>query len=386
MTKSLTRQTSFYADPRLAVSLFGVCAFLAASPAFAQVAPPLGTTQQFTLLGSSAVTGATGVGAQVNGDVGSSPTATISNFLPSTVTPPFILHLTNDPVVQQARLDGITAFVGLNQGAGTTIPDNLTGAVLTSGIYTFTTGAPNLPVGTTLTLSGPGIFVLRAGSSLTAGVGSTVNLIGGANPCNVFWQVGSSATLNGITFAGTVIANTSVTIGSASNLVGKAIANNGAVTVAGAGPNAIGGCATPVAPVCPAITLSPAALAGGTMGVAYNQVVTASGGLAPYTFQVTSGSLPAGLTLTAGGTVSGTPTGAGSSNFTIRATDSNACFGSRAYTITVSAVAPPPPTPTPVPPIPPVPTMGEWAMIILALLLGVAAYFGMRGQTGGHRA
>ena len=372
MTKTITRQTLRAGVALLPVVALGLSAILFAAPAaFAQVAPPLGTTQQFTLLGGSAATGATGLGSQVNGDVGSSPTATISNFPPSTVTPPFILHLANDAVVQQAHLDGITAFNGLNQGAGTVIPDNLTGAILTTGIYTFTTGAPNLPNNTTLTLSGPGVFVLRAGSTLIAGTGSTVNLIGGANPCNVFWQVGSSATLIGVTFSGTIIANTSVTIGSGSNLVGKAIANNGAVTLSGAGTNAVGGCATPSAAVCPVITVSPASLLGGTVGVPYTQVLTASGGVAPYAFGPVTGSLPAGLSLSVGGTLSGTPTSAGSSTFTIRAVDFNACFADRVYTIAV---------------IPPVPTMGEWAKILLFLALGLAGFLGMRKQTGGRRA
>ena len=456
MTKTFTGQTLIPGNPRLAVAALGFFGFLAAPAAFAQVAPPLGTTQQFGLLGGSAATGATGTGAQVNGDVGSSPTATISNFPPSTVTPPFLLHLANDAVVQQAHLDGITAFNALNQGPGTVLADNLTGVVLTSGIYTFTTGTPNLPSGTTLTLNGPGNFVLIAGSTLDAGTNSVVT--GTADPCKVFWQVGSSATLIGNRFMGTVIANTSVTIGSATSLVGKAIANNGAVTLSGSGPNAIGGCSTPAAPVCPAITVSPTSLLAGTAGVAYNQVVTASGGLAPYAFGVTTGSLPAGLTLSTSGTVSGTPAGAGSSTLTIRATDFNACFADRVYTVAVAAGGCPTiaVSPSTLPGgttgvvynqaltgsgglapytfivaagslpagltltggvlsgtptagstftirgtdangcfgdriytfavIPPVPTMGEWAKIMLFLALGLAGFLGLRRQTGGRRA
>lgn len=458
MTMTMTKTPSRARISLLPLAALGLIAQLVGAPAaFAQVAPPLGTTQRFTLLGGSAATGATGLGGQINGDVGSSPTATVSNFPPSTVTPPFILHLGNDAVVQQAHLDGITAFNALNQGAGTVRADNLSGAVLTSGIYTFATGAPNLPSGATLTLSGPGIFVLRAGSTLDAGTNSVVNLIGGANACNVFWQVGSSATLIGTTFAGTVIANTSVTIGSGSNLVGKAIANNGAVTISGAGPNAVGGCATAVVPVCPLITVSPISLVAGTAGVPYNQVVMASGGASPYAFGLTAGSLPAGLTLSTGGTVSGTPAAAGSSTFTIRATDFNACTADKPYTISVAplgctiTVSPAtlPNGTNGVPytqtltasggvaayaftvvggslpagltlagavlsgtptagstftiratdangcfgdhiytfvTVPPVPTMGEWGMILLFAALGLVGFVGMRKQTGGRRA
>jgi hypothetical protein len=144
------------------------------SATWGQVAPPLGTADQFGALGNSGVTGSAGLGTTVDGDVGSSPTAAISNFPPSSVLPPFVLHLTNDAVVQQARVDSIAAFVALNQGPSTVLPDNMTGQVLTSGIYSFTTGAPDLPVGATLTLNGPGVFIFIAGSTLTANVNSIV--------------------------------------------------------------------------------------------------------------------------------------------------------------------------------------------------------------------
>lgn len=220
------------------------------SGALAQTAPPLGVVQQFSVLGSSGVTGSTGAGTVVNGDVGSSPTASITNFPPSSVTPPFILHLTNDPVVQQARTDAIAAYTFLAaEGPGTVLPAQLDGAVLTSGIYSFAGGAADLAALGTLTLDGPGIFVFQVDSALTANVGS--NVIGTADPCNVYWRVGTSATLNGISFRGNVIADASVTVGSGSNVTGRAIAGTGptgAVTMAGAGGNTIGGCAAPLSP------------------------------------------------------------------------------------------------------------------------------------------
>ena len=84
-------------------------------------------------------------------------------------------------------------------------------------------------------------------SALTANVGS--NVIGTADPCNVFWRVGTSATLNGISFRGNTIADASITVGSGSNVTGRALAGTGptgAVTMAGAGGNTIGGCASGV--------------------------------------------------------------------------------------------------------------------------------------------
>ena len=87
---------------------------------------------------------------------------------------------------------------------------------------------------------------------------------------------------------------------------------------------------------CPTITVSPATLPSGTVGDAYGQTITASGGASPYAFAVTTGALPGGLTLTAGGVLAGTPTAAGTFNFTVTATDQGGCTGSRAYTIIVN--------------------------------------------------
>lgn len=242
-------------------------------PAVAQTAPPLGLVQQFSVLGNSGVTGSTGAGTVVNGDVGSSPTASITNFPPSSVTPPFTLHLTNDLAVQQARTDAIAAYTFLAaQGPGTVLAAQLDGAVLTSGIYSFMGGAADLAALGTLTLNGPGIFVFQVDSALTANVGS--NVIGTADPCNVYWRVGTSATLNGVSFRGNVFADASITVGSGSNVTGRTIAGTGptgAVTMAGAGGNTIGGCAA-----APALPLVPAL---GPVGMAILIVVLAGAGL-----------------------------------------------------------------------------------------------------------
>ncbi len=86
---------------------------------------------------------------------------------------------------------------------------------------------------------------------------------------------------------------------------------------------------------CPTITLSPATLPSGIAGTSYSQLITASGGKSPYTFAVTTGSLPANLTLTSGGLLSGTPQSGGTFNFSITATDSAGCLGQQAYTLTI---------------------------------------------------
>jgi hypothetical protein len=94
--------------------------------------------------------------------------------------------------------------------------------------------------------------------------------------------------------------------------------------------------------LCPTITVDPPTLPSGTIGTAYaGGPVTASGGTGPYTFAVTSGTFPTGLTLAADGTITGTSTAIGTFNFTVTATDVNVCAGSMVYQVVISAVAVP---------------------------------------------
>ncbi|MCS4279015.1 putative Ig domain-containing protein [Stenotrophomonas rhizophila] len=87
----------------------------------------------------------------------------------------------------------------------------------------------------------------------------------------------------------------------------------------------------------PTITVDPPVLPNGTVAATYGQGVTAAGGTAPYTFSISSGTLPAGLTLASNGQITGTPSAAGAATFTIVATDANAQTGSRSYSITMAA-------------------------------------------------
>ncbi|RBJ55657.1 Ig domain-containing protein, partial [Xanthomonas oryzae] len=75
-------------------------------------------------------------------------------------------------------------------------------------------------------------------------------------------------------------------------------------------------------------------------GTAYSQVLTASGGIAPYRYSIASGTLPAGLTLASDGTLSGTPTVQGTSSFTIAVADAGNATATQAYTFTVNDAAP----------------------------------------------
>ena len=121
--------------------------------------------------------------------------------------------------------------------------------------------------------------------------------------------------------------------------------------------------APPPPQACPAITLSPATLPNGAMGVAYEQTIVGSGGVAPYSFGVTSGTLPQGFTLTSAGMVSGTPVTAGTSTFTIRGTTANGCFAELPVTIIVATT---------------VPTMPEAVTLLLAVGVTAGGYVRLR--------
>ena len=88
--------------------------------------------------------------------------------------------------------------------------------------------------------------------------------------------------------------------------------------------------------VCPTVTVSPPALAAGTVGVPYNQSLSADGGNGPYTFGIALGTLPDGMDLSTAGELSGTPTTGGTANFTVSATNAEDCSGIQAYALTIN--------------------------------------------------
>ena len=311
----------------------GVAALLAGgSPAAAQTAPPLGTTTTFAVLGGSTVTN-TGTSV-LTGDLGVWPGLAITGFPPGTVTG--TTHA-GDAVAQQAQSDLTTAYNNLaGQACGTNLTSqDLGGMTLTPGVYCFSTSAQ---LTGTLTLNAQGnpaaVFIFQIGSTLTTASSSVVQVINGGSNCNVFWQVGSSATLGTTSqVAGSILALQSITLTTSASVSGQLLARNGAVTL---DTGTVGVCA----PVCPPITVNPATLpSGGQPAVPYSATISATGGTAPYTFAVTAGTLPDGLTLSSAGLLSGTPTTTGTSVFTITATDANGCTGFRVYTIRINPAA-----------------------------------------------
>lgn len=93
--------------------------------------------------------------------------------------------------------------------------------------------------------------------------------------------------------------------------------------------------------VCPTLTVDPTTLPAGSAGSAYSQSLSQTGALGSPGYAITAGALPPGLTLSAGGTISGTPTATGTFNFTVTVSDASGCSGSRPYSITMICPANP---------------------------------------------
>lgn len=191
----------------------------------------LGKTTPFAVLGASEVTN-TGASV-VSGDLGVSPGTSVTGT--PDVVGGSIYKATAVAATAQAALG--TAYTDAAGRSPTTTTDysttGLGGKSLVAGVYK---ASSSMQLTGTLTLSGNGdpnsVFVFQAGSSLITATDSRVVLIGGAQACNVFWQVGSSATLGSTSsFVGSILASTSVTLTSKVTVTGRVLARHAAVTM-----------------------------------------------------------------------------------------------------------------------------------------------------------
>jgi hypothetical protein len=190
----------------------------------------LGDAARFAILGHSTVTN-TGTSA-IDGDVGVSTGTSITGYPPGVITNG--AEHSNDATAIAGQAAALSAY---NSLAAETPSEDLTGhdlggMTLFPGVYKFTSSAG---LTGTLTLDAQGdpnaIFVFQIGSTLTTASASHVTLINGASPANVFWQVGTSATLGTTTqFEGTIIADASITLTTGATMSGRALALTGAVT------------------------------------------------------------------------------------------------------------------------------------------------------------
>jgi hypothetical protein len=221
-------------NPTKTLALVAVAALLSAfalprSPKL--VGPSLGRAWSFAVLGGSTVTN-TGSTA-ITGDLGlSSPGVSLTGFPPGTQARG-IQHV-GDPAANQAQSDAQRAYLALADMTCSTAltGQDLGGKALAPGVYCFTSSAE---LTGQLVLDGrgksKGVWVFQVASTLTTATNSSVVMRKGGRPANVFWQVGSGATLGtGTSFIGNILAYSSITMNTAANLQGRALARQ-AVTM-----------------------------------------------------------------------------------------------------------------------------------------------------------
>ena len=215
--------------------------FFAASsqPILAQSVPPLGNAQSFAALAGTTLT-ANGAGTVISGNVGVSPGLAVTGFPPAVVVNGQI-YTGAASLAGPAQASALTAYNNL-KGQACPSANNLTGKVLggtpgfltlSPGVYCFDTSAQ---LNNILTLNDGGdpnaIFIFQIGTTLTTASSAQVVMSSGGRGSNVFWQVGSSATIGtSTTFRGNIIANTSITLTTSATTTGRVFALNGAATI-----------------------------------------------------------------------------------------------------------------------------------------------------------
>lgn len=287
----------------LAVGWLVTLAWLVGGAPAAGAAAPigLGGAEGFAVLGGTTVTSA-GM-STVIGDLGVSPGTAVTGFGPGTVSG--AIHA-GDGVAAQAQADLATAY-GVAAARSPAQPAGvLDGLKLGPGVYA--SGAA-LTLAGTLTLDAGGdpnaVFILRAGSTLDTAANSQVQLAGGAQACNVFWPVGSSATLGATSLLeGSILAATSISIGDGAAIDGRALARDGAVTLIN-NTVAVTRCDRSLSNTAPAIAPFEATLTGVTQ-----TVHTAVGGWSVDDSRATNTGYSVTVTATAP-TVNGSPSAAG---------------------------------------------------------------------------
>jgi len=231
LKSTITQHSAKRISKGLALTL--VAASLTHPAAMAATSVSLGTASSFAVLAGSGITVAGAVNSTViTGDIGTFPTTSITGL--GNVVLNGVDHA-GDGVTQSAKFDLVTAY---NDAAGraydTTYTDghDLIGT-LTPGVYN---GSGSLSLSGNLTLDALGnssaVWIFQTSTSLITASSSTITLVGGAQANNIFWEVGSSATLGTYSnFSGSILALTSITLNTGATIEGQALARNGTVTM-----------------------------------------------------------------------------------------------------------------------------------------------------------
>lgn len=212
--------------------------------------PILGAAAGFSVLGGSAITNSASAPSVVTGDMGIAPNggSSVTGFPPATVTGAD--HFA-DGLATQAQVALAAALADLSTRASTPIAADLGGQTLTPGVYSEASLTFNLAASgdQTLIFNGAGLYVIICASTLNIGAGGIPLMLlqGGAQASDIYWVVGSTATINigvtsaGATFEGNVLAATSITVTQGGSIInGRLLAHTGAVTFSNATDAATG--------------------------------------------------------------------------------------------------------------------------------------------------
>jgi uncharacterized protein YhjY with autotransporter beta-barrel domain len=236
---------------------------------------------------------------------------------------PYTFAVTAGALPNGLNLTNVGALSGTTTTSGTfnfTVTATDTYGQTASRAYTVVVAVPTISLNPATLPAGTAGTAYSQLLTITGGIAPYTVTLTGTLPTGLSFDTGT------LTFSGTPTQsgtfNISVTATDSTGGTAATVTNNYTLTIA-----------------APSLTLTPATVPAGTAGVAYSQAFTASGGIAPYTYAISAGALPAGLSFTAGGLLSGTPTVAGTFNFSVTATDSTTGTAGTvtvAYTLTLS--------------------------------------------------
>jgi hypothetical protein len=280
--------------------------------------PSLGTAASFAVLASTVTSSGATV---VTGNLGGK---SIHGFPPGVVLLGTTLHDIADPL-----RDAAAAYEDLRTR---TCEQTLQGDGLAPRVYC---SATPFTLQGTLTLDAHNdpnaVWIFQLGGGLTTAPASAVRVINGGWEGNVFWQVNGQAAIgDGTAFIGNVLASKGITFNAGASLSGRALVLDGAATLTG---NNVSLCCKPIEVFNPGNSTA-------TANAAFSATFTQTGGTAPVTFALGSGTLPNGFSLSTDGTLFGSTTQLGAFAITVRATDATHCTGTSATYVLVVGCAP----------------------------------------------